>query len=81
MMAVSVALGSGEARHQYIGAEGSDHPHHIAERDLVTAPLGKSLVGAFGKAEVGDPREAFLDAVILVRCQQFQGAQHAEHIR
>ena len=81
MVPVSIRLGAGKPRYEHIRTERPNHPHHISQRDLVSAPLRKGLLRALGKSKVGYARESLLDTVILVRCQQFFRAQHAQHIR
>ena len=66
---------------QYIGPKRSNHPHHVSERYVVSAPFRKSLVRAFRKPKIGHAREALLDPVIFICSEQFQRPKHAQHVR
>ena len=79
-MSVSIAVRPGEARHQHIGTKSADHSHHVAERDVMPAPLLKSLIRILGIAEIGDPAEALFHSVVAIGCSKLQRAQHAQHI-
>ena len=81
MVPVPVTGRSRKPCHQHVRTKRSNHPHHVGERYVVSAPLRESLVGTFRKPKIGHAREALLHSVIFVRCQQFQGSQHAQHIR
>ena len=80
MVSVPVPVGSGKARNQDIGTKSSNHAHHVAERDIMPAPLLKGFFRIFGIAEIRHPAEALLDSVVTVRCRQLQHAQHAQHV-
>ncbi len=67
--------------HQHIRTERPNHPHHVRQRHIVSAPLSKSLLGALRKSKVGHARKTFLHSVILVRRQQLFRPQHSQHVR
>ena len=81
MMAVTVARVALKASADHIRTEGANHPHHVAQRDIVTAPLLERLFWSLGETEIGDPREALLDSVVAVGRQQLQRADDAELIQ
>src|SRR5581483_6807058 len=77
-MGVSIARSSAEARHKYVGTECANHANHIAERDVMSAPLLECLFRSFRKSEVGHARKPLLDSVVLIGSQEFQRAQHSQ---
>ncbi len=81
VMSVPVALGSGEARNQHVGPKGSDHAHHVAEGDVVSAPFLEGFFGTFRIAEIRHPAEALFHSVVAIGSSQFQCAQHAQHVK
>src|SRR6516162_10268032 len=81
MMSVAIAWGALEASADDIRTEGANHPHHIAQRDIVAAPLLECFFRGLGEAEIGHAREALLDSVVAVGGQQLQGTDDAELIK
>ncbi len=79
-MSVPVAVGTGEACDQNIGTKGANHAHHVAERDVMSAPLLESLVRIFRIAEIRDPAEALFHSVVTIGCRQLQRAENAQHV-
>ena len=78
MMAVAIAWGALKASADHIRTEGANHAHHVAQRDIVTAPLLECLLRRLGETEIGNAREALLDSVVAVGGQQLQRADDAE---
>src|SRR5271157_1687204 len=80
MMAVAVARAALKASTDYVRAEGANHTHHVAQRDIVTTPLLECFLRSLGKAKIGNTREALLDSVITIGDQQLERAYDAELI-
>ena len=74
-MPVPISIRTRKARDQNIRTKGSNHPHHIPQRDIVTFPFLKRLFRILGITKIRHPREALLDTVVAVRRQQLQRAQ------
>ena len=80
MMAVTVAVGPGEARHQHVRPELADDADDVRKRNVVTAPLLKSFFGRLRVSEISNPGEPLLDSVVTISRQQLKRAQNAELI-
>src|SRR5208282_2841249 len=72
MVAVAVARAALKARANHIRAESANHAHHVAQRDIVTAPLLEGLFRRLGETKVGDAGEALLDSIVAICGQQFE---------
>ena len=58
MIAMTVAVGAAKARDDHVWTKGADYAHHVGQRDIVTLPFLKSLVGSLGESKVCDASEA-----------------------
>src|SRR3954468_20242883 len=81
VVSVAVTRCAGGGSDQHIGTKLSYHPHHVSERNLVSAPLLKCLIRILREAEVRDAAEALLHLVIATGRHKFQRAQHAEFVK
>ena len=79
-MAVAVARVALKTSADDIRTEGSNHAHHVAQRNIVTTPLLECLLRSLGEPKIGNAREALLDSVVTVGSQQLQRADDAELI-
>src|SRR6266498_758089 len=77
---MTIALRARKSCDQHVGPKGTDDTHHVGKRNVFTAPVLKCFLRSFREAKVRDTREALLDAVVAVRCQQFQRADNAEFV-
>src|SRR5512146_1263927 len=79
VMPVSVIGIALKARDDDVRPEGSDDPHHIRQRNLVT-PLLKGLVRGLAEPEVADASEPLVNIVVAVGVREFQRAKHAKFV-
>ena len=80
MMPMAIAIRARKPRHQHVRTKGSNHPHHVAERDIVPLPLLKCFFGSLRISKIRHARESLLNAVISVGSQQLQRPQHAQRV-
>ena len=80
-MSVSIAVGPREARNQHVRTKGSDHAHHVAEGNVVSAPFLECFFGIFRIAEIRHPAEALFHSVVAIGSSQLQRAQYPQHVK
>ena len=75
-----IAICPRKPRHQYIRTKGSNHLHHIRQRNIMPLPLLKCFFGSLRISKVSHARKSLLDAVKAIGSQQLQSPQHTQHV-